>query len=50
VFKRKKKPTDSSNQTVIAYTPSSASDVVYVSQNGKVKSLDKRSSEYSRDY
>jgi hypothetical protein len=46
-FKRKRKPTDSSNQAVIAYTPSSASDVVYVSQNGKVKSLDKRSSEYS---
>jgi hypothetical protein len=46
-FKRKRKPTDSSNQAVIAYTPSSASDVVYISQNGKVKSLDKRSSEYS---
>ena len=46
-YKRKKKPTDSSNQAVIAYTPSSASDTVYVSQNGKVKSLDKRSSEYS---
>jgi hypothetical protein len=46
-YKRKKKPTDSPNQAVIAYTPSSASDTVYVSQNGKVKSLDKRSSEYS---
>jgi predicted RNase H-like HicB family nuclease len=46
-FKRKKKTTDA-NRAVIAYTPSSASDKVFVYENGKVRSMDKRSDDYSK--
>tara|TARA_R110000868_G_scaffold83813_5_gene236695 strand:- start:4734 stop:16211 length:11478 start_codon:yes stop_codon:yes gene_type:complete len=45
-FKRKKK--GDSNKAIITYSPSSASDKVFLYEDGKVKSMDKRSSDYSK--
>lgn len=46
-FKRKKKDT-AFQVPVITYTPSSASDQAFIYENGKVRSLDKRSEDYSK--
>lgn len=46
-FKRKKKDT-AFQVPVITYTPSSASDKAFIYENGKVRSLDKRSDAYSK--
>lgn len=45
-FKRKRK-TDA-EKTIIAYTPSSASDQVFLYEDGKIRSVDKRSDDYSK--
>jgi len=45
-FKRKKQDT-AFEVPVITYTPSSASDKAYIYENGKVRSMDKRSEDYS---
>lgn len=46
-FKKKKKDT-AFQVPVITYTPSSASDQAFIYENGKVRSLDKRSDAYSK--
>lgn len=45
-LKKKKRGTDA-NKSIITYSPSSASDVVYVYDGNKVVSMDKRSDKYS---
>ena len=45
-FKRKKKDSDFKG-AVITYTPDSASDQVFIYEQGKVRSMDKRSNDYS---
>lgn len=45
-LKKKKRGADA-NKAIITYSPSSASDVVYVSDGDKVVSMDKRSDKYS---
>lgn len=45
-FKRKKKGSDFKG-AVITYTPDSASDQVFIYEQGKVRSMDKRSNDYS---
>jgi len=45
-LKKKKRGTDA-NKAIITYSPSSASDIVYVSDGDKVVSMDKRSDKYS---
>jgi len=46
-FKRKKQDT-AFQVPVITYTPSSASDKAFIYENGKVRSMDKRSDDYSK--